>query len=158
MIEILKILKNSSIQIDNINENDIPNTLFKKCSFRKNDNFINIFNINYKNYIFEIWGKNKGKENQLNNFNFIKYFSTKIYGDCIVLLKKDNNYNNFDFLKWQKLFEKNDNLSNDNQGNDGDDNNNEDNDSDDDYDDDDDENYSIELKEESFIYTSEEDN
>lgn len=139
MIEILKVIKDGSIKIENIDELDIPNNLFKKCSYRKNDNFINIFNIEYKNYIFEIWGKNKGKDNLVNNFNFNKYFSSKIYGDCIILLKM-NNYINFDFLIWQKLFEEE---SNDNQSISEDD----DEESDDN---------SIELMQESFIYTSEE--
>lgn len=138
MLEILKIEKDSSLKIDTVNEIEIPDNLYKKCSFRKNDNFINIYNINYKNYIFEVWGKNKGKENQLNNFNFTKYFSIKIYGNCIILLK-NNNYINFDMLIWQKLF--NEDTTNiiesdsDNSGNE--------------------DMYSIELNEESFIYTSE---
>lgn len=139
MIEILKILKDSSIKIENIDESDISNNLFKKCSFRKNDNFVNIYNINYKNYIFEVWGKNKGKENQVNNFNFNKYFSSKIYGDCIILLK-NNIYVNFDILIWQKLFETEINEI---------ESSSEENDSDDEFN-------SIELNEESFIYTSEE--
>lgn len=142
MIETLNILKDSSLKLKTINLTEIPDNLFKKCSFRKNDNFINIFNINYKNYIFEVWGKNKGKDNQINNFNFTKYFSNKIYGDCVVLLK-NNSYINFDLLIWQKLFEEevtnNESSSEDEE--------------------DDNDNYnSIELNEESFIYTSEEEN
>jgi hypothetical protein len=139
MIEVLKILKDASIKIENINESDIPDNLFKKCSYRKNENFIKIFNINFKNYEFEVWGKNKGKENLLNKFNFTKYFSSKIYGDCLILLK-NNNYINFDLLIWQKLFEEEiteiESSSED--------------------EDDEAEFNSIELNEESFIYTSEE--
>ena len=140
MIEVLKILKDASIKIESINEADISSNLFKKCSYRKNDNFVNIFNINYKNYEFEVWGKNKGKENVINNFNFTKYFSSKIYGDCLILLK-NNNYINFDLLIWQKLFE--DEITNIESSSDDEDN-------------DKDEFNSIELNEESFIYTSEE--
>ena len=139
MIEVLKILKDASIKIENINESDIPDNLFKKCSYRKNENFIKIFNINFKNYEFEVWGKSKGKENLLNKFNFTKYFSSKIYGDCLILLK-NNNYINFDLLIWQKLFEEEiteiESSSED--------------------EDDEAEFNSIELNEESFIYTSEE--
>ena len=145
MIEILKILKNSSIKIDNIDISEISDNLYKKCSFRKNDNFINIFNINYKNYIFEIWGKNKGKDNTINNFNFSKYSTSKIYGDCIVLLKS-NNYINFNILLWQKLFQ--------------DDESYYESSSDDEYNEeelDSKELDSKELNQESFIYTSEED-
>ena len=138
MFEILKILKDGSIKIEAINESDISLNLYKKCSFRKNDNFVNIFNIKYKNYEFEIWGKNKGKENQINNFNFTKYFSCKIYGDCLIILN-NKNYINFDLLIWQKLFEEeNTNIESSSE--------------------DDEENdfNSIELNEESFLYTSDE--
>lgn len=139
MIEVLKILKDASIKIENINESDISCNLFKKCSYRKNDNFVNIFNINYKTYEFEVWGKNKGKENLLNKFNFTKYFSSKIYGDCLILLK-NNNYINFDLLIWQKLFQ---------QEIDENESNSEDEENENEFN-------SIELNEESFIYTSEE--
>ena len=145
MIEILKILKNSSIKIDNIDISEISDNLYKKCSFRKNDNFINIFNINYKNYIFEIWGKNKGKDNTINNFNFSKYSTSKIYGDCIVLLKS-NNYINFNILLWQKLFQDDESY---NESSSDDEYNEEELDSK--------ELDSKELNQESFIYTSEED-
>ena len=39
MLEILKIEKDSSLKIDTVNEIEIPDNLYKKCSFRKNDNF-----------------------------------------------------------------------------------------------------------------------
>ena len=143
MIEVLKILRDSSIKVDNINESDISSNLYKKCSYRKNDNFKNIFNIKYKNYEFEIWGKNKGKENQINNFNFTKYFSCKIYGDCLIL-QKNNNYINFDLLIWQKLFQEEIiNIESSSE--------------DEDEDEDEVELNSVELNEESFLYTSEED-
>ena len=139
MIEVLKILKDSSIKIETINESDISLNLFKKCSYRKNDNFVNIYNIKYKNYEFEIWGKNKGKESLINNFNFTKYFTSKIYGDCLILLK-NNNYINFDLLTWQKLFEEE--ITNLDSSSEDDEDENELN--------------SLELNEESFIYSSEE--
>jgi hypothetical protein len=148
MIEIIKILKDGSIKNININIETDFDILYKKCSFRKNDNFCNIYTIKFKKYNFEIWGKSKGNNNEKNIYNFNNIFSNIIYGNCLVLLKENNTYINFNFNMWQKLFNTSNNVDNNKS------NNNYENDSEDE----DIENLSQELTKEQYIYTSDEDN
>tara|TARA_B100000212_G_C27154836_1_gene439079 strand:- start:96 stop:590 length:495 start_codon:yes stop_codon:yes gene_type:complete len=162
MIEILKILKDGSIKIINIDEINELNLLYKKCNFRKDENFINIYTIKYKNYKYEIWGKDKGKDNQKNIYNFNNIFSTTVYGNCLILLKENENYINFNLIVWQKIIklnssfdnendENNENINNNNKNEKS--NNNEENDSSDNEDID---ISTIELNKEEYIYTSDE--
>lgn len=174
MIQILKIEKNGNIIIDFIS-NDIPtnieSTLYKKCGYRKNDDFYNIKTWTFNKIIFELWGKTKGKENNKNLYNFTSFCKDTIYNNCLVIFKKNNKYIDFDINIWNKFIDNIvKNTENEEKNLDGDPNNkqkkdqyishNDDNsdnsDNSDDSDsnsDDDDEN--SELKEESYLYSSE---
>jgi hypothetical protein len=66
--------------------------LYKKCGFKKNDDFIKQYHwvIDNEN-IIELYGKNKGKQNNINIYPFpIK--DAKFYGNSILLLLTNGEY------------------------------------------------------------------
>lgn len=64
-------------------------TLYKTCGYRKNSDFITLNNweditINNVVYSISLWGKNVGKNNNVNDSDFIKHcFTQPIYGSVV---------------------------------------------------------------------------
>ena len=81
------------IQNNNINEIKVKNltedSIYKKCNFKNNIDFIKIKTWNYKNNIIELWGKNKGFSSSLSEFELFINNSVNVYGKSIFLMRSD---------------------------------------------------------------------
>jgi len=81
------------IQNNNINELKVRNltedSIYKKCNFKNNIDFIKIKTWNYKNNIIELWGKNKGFSSSLSEFELFINNSINVYGKSIFLMRSD---------------------------------------------------------------------
>jgi len=105
------------IQNNNINELKVRNltedSIYKKCNFKNNIDFIKIKTWNYKNNIIELWGKNKGFSSSLSEFELFLNNSINIYGKSIFLMKSnEDKYISIDkdnFVQFLKLNTNNNN-------------------------------------------------
>ena len=90
------------IKISNINE------LYKKCGFRKDNGFEKIINwekkIDGKNTNIELWGRTSGKNNIKNNYKFPEPFNKNIYGNCSLIYKEDNEIFDLTEELWNKMY------------------------------------------------------
>lgn len=133
MINII-IINNDSLLEHKTKDLNVDN-IYKKCNYKSNKDFINIYKNKYESNILELWGKNKGNNKSINNNEILKLFNVQVYGKCILLLKDNNNdfqslnindlnnylinKHNFDYLE-----KNNKNLNNKNLNNKNDDLNN----------------------------------
>tara|TARA_B100001175_G_scaffold317664_1_gene335565 strand:- start:1991 stop:2503 length:513 start_codon:yes stop_codon:yes gene_type:complete len=105
------------IQNNNINEIKVKNlsedSIYKKCNFKNNSDFLKIKTWNYKNNIIELWGKNKGFSSSLSEFELFLNNSINIYGKSIFLMKSnEDKYISIDkdnFVQFLKLNTNNNN-------------------------------------------------
>ena len=101
MVQILVIEK-----CGNINNNKIQSIddLYKKCGFRKSDDFEMINVWKYGDSInIELWGRVVGKENNKNLYNFISSIDRSIYGNCSLVAKDNNNYIDLTHEMWNEF-------------------------------------------------------
>lgn len=111
-IKFLLVEKSGNIKEVIFNNFDI-NELYKKCGFRKPDNFIcrNVWeNIKIGKNIhnIEIWSRNDGKANTENKYDFPPPIDKDLYfGNCAILEinKEKNNYKNLTKEIWNKIYE-----------------------------------------------------
>jgi hypothetical protein len=90
--------------------------LFKKCGFKKSDDFIKQieWNVKYdsKKYFIEVFAKTDGRANSENKYDFPPPIdNTLFYGSCAIIayLKKDDgskNYIDLSLQLWNKIYEK----------------------------------------------------
>ena len=90
--------------------------LFKKCGFKKADDFIKQveWNIKYdsKKYFIEVFAKTDGRPNSENKYDFPPPIdNTLFYGNCAIItyLKKDDGtkyYTDLSLQLWNKIYEK----------------------------------------------------
>jgi hypothetical protein len=90
--------------------------LFKKCGFKKADDFIKQveWNAKYdsKKYYIEVFAKTDGRPNSENKYDFPPPIDTKLFfGSCAILayLKKDDGskgYTDLTLQLWNKIYEK----------------------------------------------------
>jgi len=95
-------LKNLENICNNNNNIDID-TLYKKCGFKNSDNFLKINTFIYNNNEIELWGKNKGTNNNLNNHSLLCKMNVQLYGKAILLLKHNNEYISFSIEEFNKF-------------------------------------------------------
>lgn len=108
MVKIL-ILEKEIIKEDSV---DNMENLFKKCRFKKGDDFIEIEEWKYKNIIIKLFGKIKGKSH--NKFLYkIKDMEKLIYGPTALISLKDNKYIDLNKDFWINFL--NDDKNNDNK-------------------------------------------
>lgn len=164
MTQIIKIEKCGNIKCENIKEFD---ELYKKCGFRKIEGFEKITDWNREiegdNVNVELWGKVYGKGTVKNTYNFPESVEKKVYGNCSLVRKNNDAYVDMDEATWDKMC---DSLINGVKNMTVDTESvvaavaaavDSDTESDNDYDEDDEINSLVdsELKEESYIYSSE---
>ena len=92
MVQILIIDKLGTINYSTISD---INELYKKCGFRKVEDFIMIHNWicdTDENITIELWGRVVGKGSIKNIYNFPNLIEKNIYGNC-ALVAKNNNMN-----------------------------------------------------------------
>jgi hypothetical protein len=90
--------------------------LFKKCGFKKSEDFIKQieWNAKYdsKKYYIEVFAKTEGRPNSENKYDFPPPIDTKLFfGSCAILahLKKDDGtkcYTDLTLQLWNKIYEK----------------------------------------------------
>ena len=93
-----------------------PEDLFKKCGFKKADNFNKQMEWNVKldgkKYVIQIFAKTEGRANSENKYDFPPPIDNELfYGSCAVVaqVKKEDGtkvYTNLSVLMWGKLYEK----------------------------------------------------
>ena len=87
---------NNEYTLHNDKKIDID-SLYKKCGFKKEENFVKLFFYNSNDNILEFWGRNKGDTKSLNTYNLQHYkFKDNIYGKFLCLIKKGDEYISFD--------------------------------------------------------------
>ena len=101
MIQIIKVEKTGDIKLDKISN---VSELYKKCGFRKNDGFENIYTWNINNITIELWGRNIEKSNLKNNYVFPQPFNKTVYGTCALIGKNNMDLVNIDDEIWKSLF------------------------------------------------------
>ena len=128
-------------------------TLYKKCGFRKAEGFSKITSWDKSDNIVELWGRLDGKNNVKNSYQFPKNVTKQVFGNCCVISKSKNELTDMDENLWNKICN---NFTEDE--NDKDENNKEDilDYSSDDSSSSEDSFMDSELKEESYIYSDEE--
>ena len=87
MIKIL-IIEKEDIKEDT---NEGIDNLYKKCRFKKSEDFQEIETFNYKKINIKLFGKLKGKSNNKYTYKFREIEKT-IYGPCCVIALKDKQY------------------------------------------------------------------
>ena len=91
--------------------------LYKKCGFKKSDDFIKQveWNAKYdgKKYFIEVYAKTEGRANSENKYDFPPPIDEKLfYGNCAILAylkEKENNqkvYTDISLPLWNKIYEK----------------------------------------------------
>jgi len=90
--------------------------LFKKCGFKKSEDFIRQveWNVKYdsKKYYIEVFAKTEGRINSENKYDFPPPIDTKLFfGSCAILahLKKEDgskSYTDLNLQLWNKIYEK----------------------------------------------------
>lgn len=112
-IKFLLVEKSGNIKEVIFNNFDI-NELYKKCGFRKSENFVSRHiwsNIKIKKNIYniEIWSRNDGKANTENKYDFPPPIDKDLYfGNCAILQIdiKTKKYKNLTKDIWDKVYEK----------------------------------------------------
>jgi hypothetical protein len=90
--------------------------LYKRCGFKKQDNFIKQTEWNVKcdgnKYCIQVFGKSEGRANTENKYDFPPPIDTKLfYGSCCIIgqIKKEDgtkNHFNLTIPLWSKIYEK----------------------------------------------------
>jgi hypothetical protein len=90
--------------------------LYKKCGFKKGEDFIKQceWNVKYdsKKYFIEVYGKTEGRANSENKYDFPPPIDTTLFfGSCVILtyVKQTNGsktYTDLTLQLWNKLYEK----------------------------------------------------
>ena len=110
MTKVIIVEKNSDIKSLNIKNFNVEE-LYKKCNFKKPDNFeLKCTWEGNKKFSFdyvELWGKTTGKANTENKFDFPPPVDNDIFfGSCILTAKNNENlYIDLDIEEWNNFYE-----------------------------------------------------
>jgi len=90
--------------------------LFKKCGFKKSEDFIKqtewSVKCESKKYVISVHAKTDGRANSENKYDFPPPIDTKLFfGNCVILAKVKNDdgkqvYTNLSLDLWEKIYEK----------------------------------------------------
>jgi len=90
--------------------------LFKKCGFKKSEDFIKQTEWNIKceskKYFISVYAKTDGRANSENKYDFPPPIDSKLFfGNCVILAKVKNDdgkqvYSNLSLELWEKIYEK----------------------------------------------------
>lgn len=95
------------LNVKEFNEND----LYKKCGFKNNNSFGKyaewIVNIKNKKYNVKVYGKNEGKANNENKYDFPPPIdNTLFFGSCAIVCECVDKTFKFSISLWDKIYEK----------------------------------------------------
>ena len=104
MIQIILINKNGDIIEKKVKKIDNEN-IYKKCGLSNNKNFCCQYEIGTKNGKIQIWSKNKGNKNIINNYKLPVVNMNKICYGNLLLVQLNNNkeYINLSKLEFENL-------------------------------------------------------
>ena len=88
MVNIVIVEKSGSIVDKDVKKLKL-NDLYKKCNFRKSSDFQKIHTFKVKSHYIHVYGKNEGKSNQVNKFEYPPPIDTKLFFGNMALVKSD---------------------------------------------------------------------
>lgn len=110
MKKIVIISKNSSVKTEKIKNFNIDD-LYKKCKFRKKDDFSLRHTWSYKNNYYSLYAKNTGRANSENKYDLPPPIDSELYFGRMVVIKhskktpKNNEVIDLEDEEWKKLYE-----------------------------------------------------
>lgn len=108
MTKIVIVNKLKKHNIINTKKNINVDELYKKCNFKKNNNFALLYEWEINKELYQLWGKNKGTKNLINKFDLTLIKELKvnktiiIYGTFVIVKlnsKIKNEYVDIDICK-----------------------------------------------------------
>ena len=87
--------------------------LFKCCGFRKNDDFLLLKEFDFEKYTIQFFGKNKGRKNTINTYNFNKEEIVS-YGTMAVLKVLNKEIINLTKINFNEILMLNNEINNEN--------------------------------------------
>jgi len=89
------------IEKENCKEDSIDdmNNLFKKCKFKKQEDFLELMSWNFKNFTLKLFGKVKGKSHTKFLYKFPN-FEKNIYGNISIICFSNDQYYDLDLNLW----------------------------------------------------------
>ena len=88
MVNIVIVEKSGSSIDKNVKKLKLDD-LYKKCNFRKNSDFQKIHTFKVNTYYVHVYGKDQGKSNQVNKFEYPPPIDTKLFFGNMALVKSD---------------------------------------------------------------------
>ena len=110
MVKIILVKKTGELQNSVVKKHKLED-LCKKCGYKKQDNFKLQINwavtINKETYNIELYGKDVGRANFENKYDFPPPVDTLLlFGDCLLMNRdKDGNASDLDKDDWDKVYE-----------------------------------------------------
>ena len=116
-LNVIIVEKNAALKMLSIKEFK-EEELFKKCGFKKTDDFTKQTQWNIKlngsKYIVDVYAKTEGRANSENKYDFPPPIDTKLFfGNCAIIAKKQDlsdegkfKYTNLSLDLWEKMYEK----------------------------------------------------
>jgi len=110
MKKVVIINKSSSVKTENVKNFSIDE-LYKKCKFRKNDDFGLRHTWNYKNNYYSLFSKDTGRANSENKYDLPPPLDNDLYFGSMVVIKhssktpKNNEVLDLEDKEWLKLYE-----------------------------------------------------
>ena len=116
-LNVIIVEKNAALKMLSIKEFK-EEELFKKCGFKKADDFTKQTQWNIKlngsKYIVDVYAKTEGRANSENKYDFPPPIDTKLFfGNCAIIAKKQDlsdegkfKYTNLSLDLWEKMYEK----------------------------------------------------
>lgn len=109
-LKVVIIEKNGSLRNLSIKEFKVSE-LYRKCGFKKGDNFINHCNwdIEYEQTVYKIamFGKNEGRSNNENKYEFPPPIDSKLFfGSCVLVASLNDTYVNLTTDIWSSMYNK----------------------------------------------------
>ena len=110
MVNIVIVEKSGSVIDKNVKKLKLDD-LYKKCNFRKNIDFQKIHTFKVNSYYVHIYGKDKGKANQENKFEYPPPIDNKLFFGNMVLVKSndsilsDDNMIDYTASEWNNDYE-----------------------------------------------------
>jgi hypothetical protein len=111
-LNIIIVEKNAELKLLSIKDFK-EEELFKKCGFKKQDDFLQQTQWNIKidgtKYLVQVYAKTEGRANSENKYDFPPPIDSKLFfGNCAIIAKKQDSseYVNLSLELWQKMYEK----------------------------------------------------
>lgn len=110
MVNIVIVEKTGKCVDKNVNNLKLDD-LYKKCNFRKNVDFNKIHKFKVNGYYIHVYGKEEGKANQENKFEYPPPIDTALYFGNMALVKTyepditDSNMQDYTATEWKKDYE-----------------------------------------------------